>query len=153
MTRARVCALALAGALAVGGCGSSDSGSDSGGAPELKASGAYVPRPVMDDMAGGFLVVENEGGTADRLTRVTSDLSDTVELHETVDRQMRQVTSFPIPADGELALSRGGKHLMFLDLARRPAEGDKVSVELHFEKSDPIKLSVPVKATNYTPPK
>nr|WP_245996830.1 copper chaperone PCu(A)C [Streptomyces armeniacus] len=149
---------ALAGTLALGGCGSSsgsgsDSDSEPGARPELKPSGAYMPQPVMNDMAGGFMVIENKGDEDDKLTSVTTDIAKTVEMHKTVDQQMQQVKSFPVPADGELALSRGGNHLMFLDLKRKPAEGDKVTVKLHFEKSDPITVSVPVKATNYTPAK
>lgn len=148
-------ALALSGALALalGGCGSSSGGESEEGPPKLKASGAYVPQPVMKDMAGGFMVIENTGGEDDALTSVTSDISKDVQLHKTENQQMQQVKSFPVPAGGELALSRGGNHIMFLGLSRKPAEADKVSVELHFEKSDPIKVSVPVKATNYAPAK
>lgn len=150
---ASVACLALGGTLALGACGSS-SGADSGeDPPKLEASGAYVPQPVMKDMAGGFMVIENTGGEDDTLTSVTSDISKDVQLHKTENQQMQQVKSFPVPADGELALSRGGNHIMFLGLSRKPAEGDKVTVELHFEKSDPIKVSVPVKATNYAPAK
>ncbi|MCT2589334.1 copper chaperone PCu(A)C [Streptomyces sp. N2-109] len=148
--------LALAGMFALGACGSdsdSDSGSDAKAAPALKAHGAYVPQPVMADMAGAFLVIENSGGKADKLTSVTSDLTDEVQLHKTVDQQMQRVKSMPVPADGSLDFARGGNHLMLVDLHRKPVKGDKVSLELHFEKSDAIKLSVPVKATNHTPEK
>ncbi|WP_143673041.1 copper chaperone PCu(A)C, partial [Streptomyces sp. b94] len=71
--------LALTTGLTLAGC-SSDSGS--GGEPELKVVGAFMPQPVSD-MAAGFLVVQNSGGTADRLTSVTSPLSDDVTIHET----------------------------------------------------------------------
>ncbi len=63
---------------------------------------------------------------------------------------MRQVESLTVPADGELALRRGGNHLMLLDLSRTPAEGETVSIELHFETSDPITLDVPVEAATHT---
>lgn len=154
-------ALALAGALALGACSSdsdSDSDSKSGSAggdspPRLKASGAYVPQPVMADMAGAFLVIENSGGKDDRLVSATSDLADEVQLHETKDQQMQRVKSMPVPAGGELELASGGNHLMLIDLHHKPVKGDRVALELRFEKSDPIKLTVPVKATHYTPEK
>ncbi|MGW6539480.1 copper chaperone PCu(A)C [Streptomyces sp. NPDC055051] len=143
-TTALSAAVALAAALALTGC------SSDGGKPELKVSGAFMPQPVMD-MAGGFLTIQNTGDTADKLTSVTSPLSDDVQIHETKDQKMRQVKSFDIPADGELRLERGGNHIMFMALKNKPKQGDKVSVELHFEKADPIKVELPVEAATHNP--
>ncbi|MFB7586653.1 copper chaperone PCu(A)C [Streptomyces sp. NPDC056169] len=149
-TTALSAAVALAASLALTGC-SSDSGSDSaGGKPELKVSGAFMPQPVMD-MAGGFLTVTNSGGTADKLTSVTSPISDDITIHETKNQKMVQVTSFDIPANGELKLERGGSHIMFMELKKKPKQGEKVSIELHFEKSAPLKVDVPVEAANHNP--
>jgi len=136
---------AIAGALALGvtGC--------AGGGPELKVSDGYVPQPAMADMAGGFLTVKNGGDEADKLTSVSSSLASHVEIHRTKGRQMEKVDSLTVPANGELKLGRGGSHLMFHDLKRKPAEGDKVSLTLHFEKSDPVKVTVPVEAANFAP--
>ncbi|WP_246574363.1 copper chaperone PCu(A)C [Streptomyces genisteinicus] len=146
MTRGRArlaLAAALVSSLVLAGCSSA-------GEPELRVDGAFMPQPVSD-MAAGFLTVVNDGGQADRLTSVTSDISDDVTIHETKDQKMREVASFDIPADGSLDLERGGNHIMFMSLKQRPREGDKVSLELHFEKSDPITVDVPVKETTYNP--
>ncbi|MEU4267784.1 copper chaperone PCu(A)C [Streptomyces sp. NPDC026092] len=146
-------AVALAAALALSGC-SSDSSADGAakadGKPELKVSGAFMPQPVMD-MAGGFLTIKNESGTADKLTSVTSPLSDDVQIHETKNQKMQQVKSFDIPANGELDLERGGSHIMFMGLKTKPKQGEKVSIELHFEKADPIKVDLPVEAATHNP--
>ncbi|MFD3972901.1 copper chaperone PCu(A)C [Streptomyces cyaneofuscatus] len=138
--------LALTTGLALAGC---STGSDE---PELKVVGAYLPQPVSD-MAAGFLVVRNSGGAADRLTSVTSPLSDDVTIHETKNQQMREVASFEVPAGGELDLERGGNHIMFMDLKKKPKQGEKVSVELHFEKAGPITVDLPVKETTHNPKK
>ncbi|MEV7568204.1 copper chaperone PCu(A)C [Streptomyces tanashiensis] len=143
-TTALSAAVALAAALALTGCSSE---SDK---PKLEVSGAFMPQPVMD-MAGGFLTIKNDSGTADKLTSVTSPLSDDVTIHETKDQKMREVTSFDIPANGELKLERGGSHIMFMELKSKPKQGEKISIELHFEKSDPIKIDVPVEAPNHNP--
>ncbi|MCU4747922.1 copper chaperone PCu(A)C [Streptomyces sp. JH002] len=124
--------------------------SDGGGEPELTAAGAYIPEPITADMAGGFLVIENTGDADDTLTSVHSDLAESVEMHETVDNAMRPVDSFPVPAGGRLSLERGGSHLMLVGLSHQPLEGESVSLELRFEKSEPITLDVPVQATTYT---
>ncbi|MYW35065.1 copper chaperone PCu(A)C [Streptomyces sp. SID2119] len=139
-------ALALTTGLALAGC---STGSDE---PELKVVGAYLPQPVSD-MAAGFLVVQNSGDAADRLTSVTSPLSDDVTIHETKNQQMREVESFEVPAGGELDLERGGNHIMFMDLKRQPKQGEKVSVELHFEKAGRITVDLPVKETTHNPKK
>ncbi|MGK5628639.1 copper chaperone PCu(A)C [Streptomyces sp. URMC 123] len=139
-------AVALAATTALTGCSADPE-------PQLKATGAYIPKPVMPDMAGGFMVIENTGEAADKLVKVTSPVSDDVQIHETVDNKMKQVKSFDIPAKGKLELKRRGSHIMFMNLKEKLAEGGKVSVELHFEKADPIKLDVPVMATNYDPQK
>ncbi|MFI6143019.1 copper chaperone PCu(A)C [Streptomyces griseus] len=142
---------ALAGVLALT-AGAALAGCSSDGAPDLKVVGAYLPQPVSD-MAAGFLVVRNSGDAGDRLTSVTSPLSDDVTIHETKNQKMREVSSFEVPANGELDLERGGNHIMFMKLKQKPKQGEKVSVELHFEKADPIRVDLPVKETTHNPKK
>ncbi|MFC7306026.1 copper chaperone PCu(A)C [Streptomyces monticola] len=158
--------IAVTSALALAGCTSSDGsdGPDKGektgkstektaqGAaePQLSVSGGFMPEPVMKDMGGGFLTVTNKGG-ADKLTSVTSDIAGKTEIHETVDQKMKKADSFDIPANGTLKLERGGNHIMFLGLKKKPAKGDKIAVELHFEKSAPIKAELEVKEATHNP--
>jgi periplasmic copper chaperone A len=145
-TAAAPLTLALSGALALGGC-STGTAEDDG----IKVTGAFMPEPVMADLAGGFLTVENHGEQDDTLTRVTSGVAASVEMHRTTDGSMQRVDSLPIPAGGRLRLSRGGKHLMFHDLERKPAKGDTVTVKLHFTHHDPVTVTVPVKAAHHDP--
>ncbi|WMX46031.1 copper chaperone PCu(A)C [Streptomyces roseicoloratus] len=137
-------AVALAAALALTGCGS---GSDE---PRLTVNGAFMPQPV-NDMAGGFLTISNSGAEADKLTSVTSGISDDVQIHEVKDQKMQKVASFDVPANGELKLERGGNHLMFMNLKKQPKQGEKVTVELHFEKAGVLKVDLPVEAPNHNP--
>ncbi|MEU8993470.1 copper chaperone PCu(A)C [Streptomyces caniferus] len=140
-------ALALTAGLTLAGCGGAD------GAPQLEVADPYMPQPVDQNMAGAYFTVKNSGDTADKLTSVTSDLSKDITIHKTVGTKMEQVDSLAIPAGGELRLSRGGNHLMFMGLKKKPAEGDKVTLRLHFATADPIKVTVPVKAVTYAPKK
>ncbi|MFJ9408956.1 copper chaperone PCu(A)C [Streptomyces sp. NPDC101393] len=140
-------AVTLTAGLALAGCDSADS------APKLKVSGAYMPQPVTQDMAGAFFVIKNTGGTADKLTSVTSDLAKDITIHKTVGNKMEEVPSLEVPADGELRLARGGNHLMLMGLKNKPVEGDKVTVELHFKTAGPIKVDVPVKSAGFEPKK
>lgn len=165
--RRTLATLALGGALtlALTACSSSGldsgsgSGSDSGSGsgansrPELKVSGAYVPEPPTAKMAGGFMTVTNGGGSADKLTSVSSDIAGDVQMHETVKQRMQRVKSLPVPANGKLDLSRGGNHLMLMELKKKPVKGDTVTFVLHFEKSGSVTVKAPVEATNHVPEK
>ncbi|WP_369260566.1 copper chaperone PCu(A)C [Streptomyces sp. R35] len=146
------CAVVIAAAVTLAGCGSdaSDDKDSSSATPELKVTGAYMPAPSMDTMAAGFFTVTNSGG-ADTLTSVTSDLSDNVTLHSTKGGAMEEEKSFKVPSKGTLDFASGGNHLMFEKLTHKPKQGEKVSVELHFAKSGTVKISMPVKSATYTP--
>lgn len=168
-TRTLAAALSLTAALAISGC-SSDSSTDSSSSapgsgsssnasagtqagesakPKMTVSGGYMPEPVNDKMAGAFMVIKNDSKTADKLVGVTSPLSDDLQVHETKDQKMQQVQSMDVPADGELKLERGGSHIMFMGLKNKPNVGDKVTVELRFEKADPVKVELDVKERTY----
>ncbi|MEE1837414.1 copper chaperone PCu(A)C [Streptomyces sp. SP17KL33] len=137
--------------VALTGCGSSDSSSGDSSAAELSVKAAYMPQPVTDSMAAGYLVIENAGGTADELTSVTSDLAQDVTVHKTTGQSMREVAGLKVPADGELVLASGGNHLMFENLKRKPKEGETVSLRLNFTKSEAITVEMPVKSATYQP--
>ncbi|HET9380522.1 MAG TPA: copper chaperone PCu(A)C [Streptomyces sp.] len=143
-------AAGLTGALVLTGCGGGPDPS-SGSAPELSVGAAYMPRPVSETMAAGFLTVTNDGGTDDALTSVTSRAAGEVTVHETVGGTMRRADRLTIPAHGRLVLESGGNHLMFDRLKERPEEGETVSVELRFAHSDPVTVDMPVKPATYRP--
>ncbi|MEU6893243.1 copper chaperone PCu(A)C [Streptomyces sp. NPDC046557] len=150
-TRALAATLSLTAALAISGCSSESGGATSDSAkPTLTVSGAFMPEPVDDKMAGAFMVVTNDSKTPDKLTGLTSPLSDDLQIHETKDQKMRQVSSLDVPANGRLSLERGGSHVMFMGLKSKPKVGDKVKVELKFEKADPITIELDVKDRTYT---
>ncbi|MEU4731546.1 copper chaperone PCu(A)C [Streptomyces sp. NPDC023588] len=142
-TRTLAAALSLAAVLAISGC-SGDS------KPEMTVSGAFMPQPVNDKMAGGFMVIKNDSAAADKLTGAASPLSDDLQIHETKDQKMQQVQSMDVPANGELKLERGGNHIMFMGLKSTPKVGDKVTVELRFEKAGTVKVELDVKERTYT---
>ncbi|MFF4577883.1 copper chaperone PCu(A)C [Streptomyces sp. NPDC001373] len=162
-TRTLAAALSLTAALAISGCSSSTASSGSGSSsnasagaqagesakPKMTVSGGYMPEPVNDKMAGAFMVIKNDSNTADKLVGVTSPLSDDLQVHETKDQKMQQVQSMDVPAAGELKLERGGNHIMFMGLKNKPNVGDKVTVELRFEKADPVKVELDVKERTY----
>ncbi|MFI8089001.1 copper chaperone PCu(A)C [Streptomyces sp. NPDC086080] len=147
---AAAAAVVVAGALTLTGCGGADGSGSGDGTAELSVESAYMPQPVSD-MAAGFLTITNDGGTADRLTSVSSDAAGQVTVHETVDGAMQEVEGLEIPAHGSLVLESGGNHLMFERLKQRPKQGQSVSVELHFDRSGTVTVEIPVKPATYHP--
>ncbi|MYS45253.1 copper chaperone PCu(A)C [Streptomyces sp. BBFR109] len=152
-TTALLTAGALAGTVLLSGCGgsASASGDGSGAKPDLSVGSAYMPQPVSDSMAAGFLTIVNKGGAADELTSVTSDAAGSVTAHETVGGTMREADRLTVPAHGRLEFRSGGDHLMFDGLKRRPEQGQTVSVVLHFAKSGELRVEMPVKPATYNP--
>ncbi|WP_432136614.1 MULTISPECIES: copper chaperone PCu(A)C [unclassified Streptomyces] len=146
MRRLALPAALLAGALGLTGCGSPDDGT-----PDLSIGSAYMPEPVSDSMAAGFLTVTNDGGKRDELTSATSDVAGSVTLHTTQGGAMKQVDALDVPAHGRLVLESGGNHLMFEKLRRKPRQGEKVSLELHFAESGTVTVDIPVEAATFTP--
>ncbi|MET7450402.1 copper chaperone PCu(A)C [Streptomyces sp. NPDC005574] len=145
MRRLALAAVAVAGTLALAGCGSD------GSSAALSVVSAYMPQPVSDSMAAGFLTIVNDGGTKDELTSVTSAEAGAVTVHRTVGGAMEQVDRLTVPAHGQLVFKSGGNHLMFEKLKRQPKQGQTVSVELHFATSDPVRVTMPVEPATYTP--
>ena len=154
MRRLALPAVAVTGVLALAACGADDSETTAATATtaglSVAASSAYMPQPVSD-MAAGFLTIVNNSGTKDELTSVTSDVAGSVTVHETVGGAMEEADNLAVPAHGQLVFKSGGNHLMFEKLKRTPKQGQTVSVELHFAKSDPVVVKMPVKAATYTP--
>lgn len=144
-------AAALAGTVLLTGCGGSASGAEPGGKAELSVSAAYMPQPVSDSMAAGFLTIVNKGDAEDELTSVTSDAAGSVTAHRTVGGTMREAGPLPVPAHGRLVFRSGGNHLMFDMLKHKPRQGQTVTVELHFAHSGDLRVEMPVKAATYSP--
>lgn len=142
-------ALVLAAGLTLTGCGG-DSG-DGGG--ELRVRSAYMPEPVTDAMAAGYLVIENDSDRSDTLQSASSDIAEDVTIHKTSGQTMESAGSGDreVPAHGTLVFESGGMHLMFEKLERKPTEGETVSVELRFAEAGSVTVEMPVKSATYRP--
>jgi copper(I)-binding protein len=99
--------------------------------------------PPGATVAGGYLVIRNQGAAGDRLLSASSPASAKVELHVHINdngvMKMREVPGYDVPAKGSFELKPGGAHLMFLDLKRPFKEGDKLPVTLKFKKAGEVK--------------
>jgi hypothetical protein len=95
-------------------------------------------------VAGGYMTVRNAGGAPDRLVGASAPAAAArVELHIHVKEgdvmKMREVKAFDVPAGGSFELKPGGAHLMFMQIKRPFAEGEKVPVTLKFERAGEVR--------------
>jgi copper(I)-binding protein len=73
-----------------------------------------------------------------KLTKVTGEISDRIEIHEhiTVESMMRMRrvdNGIPLPADKMVIFKPHGYHIMIMGLTKAIDEGDIVEVTLHFD--------------------
>ena len=125
-------------------------------ATPLFAEGIKVDDPYarvsasMSTSGAAFMMIHNETGESDRLIDARSDIAQRVELHTHIedDKGVMQMVhveeGFELPADGMIAMERGGKHIMFMGLNQALAHGDKVNVTLVFEKAGEVAVEIPV---------
>lgn len=105
---------------------------------------AMPPRAIA---GGGFVTILNNGDTDDRLVSASSSVSEHVELHiMTMDGDVMKMQSQPdgfvIAAGEKVELKPGGKHIMFIGVETPFAEGENVSVMLHFEHAGMVELTL-----------
>ncbi|HUN69570.1 MAG TPA: copper chaperone PCu(A)C [Burkholderiales bacterium] len=101
-------------------------------------------------VAGGYMLIRNQGASGDRLLSASSPAAARVELHVHINdngvMKMRGVPAYDVPAKGAFELKPGGAHLMFMELKRPLKEGDKVPVKLNFEKAGEVSAEFEVGA-------
>ena len=104
--------------------------------------------PKGAEVGGGYLTIQNNGATPDRLTGGTADFA-AVEVHQMTTEngvsKMREVEGgLAIPAHGSVGLSPGGYHLMFTHLTHPLVKGETVKATLKFEDAVPVEVEFKV---------
>jgi len=116
---------------------------------DIQDAYARTSSPVAKSGAA-FMVVQNVGGSADRLIDVSSDVAAKTELHTHAEdengvmRMLHVEEGFELPADGQIIMRRGGKHVMFMGVNAPFEQGDTVSVTLTFREAGDIEIEIPV---------
>jgi copper(I)-binding protein len=105
-------------------------------------------RPTVSGQGagGGFMLLDNSKGGADRLLAASSPAAERVELHSmAMDgdvMRMRQIDAIDLPAGQTVALKPGGLHFMLIGLKRPLALGSRVPMKLRFEKAGEVSVEV-----------
>jgi periplasmic copper chaperone A len=111
----------------------------------LSMINAKVKKPIDGRPTAGYLVIENDGPTAETITAVSSPDFARVELHDHVMdgamKSMVKLTSLEVPGKSQIMLAPGGKHLMLFDATRDLKNGDSIKVTFTFSNSGPIETN------------
>lgn len=118
-------------------------------AGDLKASGGWAVEPAAPDTTAAYLTVTNTGSSGDALVKADSEAAKTVMFHETKKsgsgaEKMVGVTSFDLPAGGEVTFEPGGAHLMVMGLDAELKPGDSLPITLTSRAGTTLRLDLPV---------
>lgn len=96
--------------------------------------------PKGATVAGGYLKITNTGTTPDRFVAGSSDAGKRFEIHEMSMNggvmKMRELKDgIEIAPGATVEFKPGSYHVMFVDIAKPFAKGDKVKASLTFEKA------------------
>jgi hypothetical protein len=129
-------------------------------AQDYKLGPLVVERPYARVSAArngaAYVTIVNTGNQPDRLIRVTSPRSASVEMHTmTMDGEimrMRQVMAIEVPSNARVEMRPGeGLHIMLLGLKGPLTAGERFPLALAFERAGSVEVSVEVQKP--TPPK
>lgn len=121
------------------------------GAESIKVSDPWVRAvPPVSSVTAVYMIIQNTGDADDKLTGVRTDASKYSDIHTTsIDEynvaSMLKVDSLPLPSGEILELKPGGSHIMLRELYSPVKLGDKVEIDLLFEKSGTIRIEAEVR--------
>jgi copper(I)-binding protein len=106
-------------------------------------------------IAGGYLMITNNGTTPDRFVGAKSAEADQVEIHEmSMNDGVMKMRPVPIGVEikpGEtVEFKPGGYHLMFMDIRLPFKQGDAIKATLRFEKAGSLDVKFSVRALGAT---
>ena len=108
---------------------------------------AFQTAPQQKNGAA-FLTINNADDHDHLLQSVSGDVSDHIEIHSmSMDggkMEMRKLDALPIPAQGDVALTPSGYHLMLIGLNAPLTLDNNFPLSLHFEDGHVIETSVSV---------
>ena len=88
--------------------------------------------PPGAQVSAAYGLLMNHGDQTVTLSTVSSEISGTAEMHEVIadgdQRRMAELESIEIPPHETLIFEPGGRHIMLLDIAASPVEGETVEI-------------------------
>jgi copper(I)-binding protein len=110
--------------------------------------------PAGAKVGGGYLSIENTGGTADRLVSVSAPFAGRTEIHEMATTNgvmtMRPMEAgVEVPAGGKVEFKPGGFHIMFMELKQPLKQDERLKGTLTFEKAGTVEVEFKVESIGF----
>lgn len=125
--------------------------SEAASSARLEISDSWAtPTPGGVGVSAGYLTIVNPSDTEDRLIGASSPRAERVEVHEmsmdgAVMRMRAVEDGLAIPAGATVALSPGGRHLMFYGVRPPLAEGERIPATLRFARAGDVAVEFSVR--------
>ena len=117
--------------------------------PDITASNAWAqPAPAASGMLEGYVTITNQGQSDDRLIKLTTGLTSTVQLDDSAVAP--ESSGIVIPAGATVALAPAMSHISFVGVADLPQEGQDFEGSFVFAKAGIVDVSFEVKPAGAT---
>ena len=143
---------ALAIALTTAGC-DAPAGRDNAATatPQmLSVTDTIVQLPAVPGRPGAAYFTLRAGAEPVRLTSVSSDRVERIELHQTRMEgdvmRMEPLADGSVPANGSLVFEQGGRHAMLFGIAPALKAGETLALTFTFESGETIDTQAQVRA-------
>lgn len=101
-------------------------------------------------VSSAYMEITNSGTKDVALIKVTSTISQRVEIHEHAHvngmMKMQQIKSLPLPAGKVTKLQPGGFHIMIFDLDQPLKSGETALFTFHFSDDSSLKVKLPIES-------
>lgn len=113
-------------------------------------SAAVMPLPAPGQTTAAiYLNLINNTSTTLVINYIEASISDHIEVHrnyyENGMMKMRPVAHVSIEPGGKMQFTPGGYHLMVFDMSAPPADGENVTLTIHFEGGQSVTGKVSVR--------
>ncbi len=109
---------------------------------------AWIRPAAVSFNTAFYCTIVNKNNQADTLYKVSSNISDDIQLHETYMKDdligMRPVANLVIPSNDSTMLKPGSYHIMIMNLKEKADENSTVNLTLFFRKSGKIEVKATV---------
>lgn len=115
----------------------------------ITVTDGYVKASIPgSEVTASYMTLSNTSNKAITLQKVSSTLSDRIEIHEhsMADgmMRMREVGEIIIKAKSKVVLQPSGLHLMIFSLKQQITDKDVIPLTLYFANGTEVKIQLPV---------